>query len=98
MKKYINKKCTSITVVMNNEEDRIIIHFNKEYSEKIRLNYDSKKCCRLYDLNELINKNIETIRVFNDSVVIESDDLVFNIPVTITSVIWINSKERVRIY
>jgi len=98
MKKYINKKCTSITTVMNNEDDRIIIHFNKEYREKIRLNYDGALSCRLYELNELINKNIDYIRVFKDSVVIESDDLVFNIPVTITSVIWINSKERVRIY
>jgi hypothetical protein len=83
---------------MNNEEDRIIIHFNKEYSEKIRLNYEFSKDCILHNLNKLINKNIEYIRVFDNSIVIETNDLTFNIPATIKSIIWVNSKERVRIY
>jgi hypothetical protein len=101
MKYYINKKCTEIVICMKKYDEidelennipRIIIHFNKEYSEKIRINFDISMPLELNNLKYLINFKIESIELLKSNIIkfnISENDF-FAINITPTSIIYGN--------
>ena len=97
VKKYINEKCTSV-VIMINERDiedlncsRIIIHFDREKGNRLRLNIDQKENMSINNLSKLINETIESIEITE-----HDNTITFNIPnnnyyiiqVKVTNIIW----------
>ena len=99
MKYFINKKCTEIVICMKDPNDidelennipRIIIHFDKEYRQRIRINFDMSMPLELNNLKYLINEKIESIDLLKFNIIkfnISKDDF-FAINITPTSIIY----------
>lgn len=96
MKEYINKICTAVHIALNDNDindincSRIIIHFNKEYRQRIRLNIDISMPLELNNLKYLINEKIESIELLKSNIIkfnINEDNF-FAILITPISIIY----------